>query len=184
MKRILLGTLAAAALSTFALVPAGAQNDQQPSRVERMQHWAADREMILHSRLAGMKAGLGLTADQEKLWNPLEAAIMDAFKSHMETMRMMMKMREGGERMSPADRLEFMASRMAQRAANLKATSEAMKPFYASLDATQKRDFEVLGRGAMMMAGHELGGVEWDFEGEDAGYQWEPEGWNGLRESP
>ncbi|MGO9418933.1 Spy/CpxP family protein refolding chaperone [Roseiarcus sp.] len=176
MKRILLGTLAAAVLSTFTFMPASAQSDQKPSREERMQHWAADREMILHSRLAGMKAGLGLTADQDKLWNPLEAAIMDAFKSHMETMQ---KMREGGERMSPTDRMDFMASRMAQGAAHLKAISEAAKPFYASLDAAQKHNFEVLAR-SVMMSGR--GSVEWVENGGDAGGMWEPEGWGGRPE--
>lgn len=178
MKRILLGALAAAVLSTFAM-PAGAQNDQQPSRAERMQHWAADREMILHSRLAGMKAGLGLTTDQGKLWNPLEAAIMDAFKSHVETMQQMMKMRESRERISPTDRMEFMASRMEQGAVHLRAISEAAKPFYAGLDATQKRNFGVLARG-VMMSGRDS--VEWVDNGGDAGGMWEPEGWNGRQD--
>jgi len=179
MRRIVLGTLLAAALSTFALTPAGAQSDQQPSRAERMQHWAADREMVLQSRLAGMKAGLGLTADQEKLWDPLGAAITDAFKSRMESMQTMMKMREGHEHMSPAERMDFMASRMEQGAAHLKAIAEATKPFYAGLDATQKHTFEVLARG-VMMPGRDS--VEWVDNGGDAGGMWEPEGWEGRRE--
>ncbi len=179
MKRMLLGTLAAAALSTFTLIPAVAQ-DQQPSREDRMQRWAADRETIFHSRLAGMKAGLGLTTDQEKLWSPFEAAIMDAFKSRMETVHMMMKMHEGGEHMSPADRMEFVSNRMAQGAARLKAISEAMKPFSASLDATQKRNFEVLGRG-MMMSGR--ASAEGFYGKGDVGFGWEPEGWDDAMES-
>ncbi|MBV8223594.1 MAG: hypothetical protein JO232_00210 [Verrucomicrobia bacterium] len=56
MKRILFGTLAAAvSFSPFALTSAAAQSTQQ---------WAVDRETLLHSKLAGMKAGLGLRPDQ------------------------------------------------------------------------------------------------------------------------
>jgi hypothetical protein len=45
-----------------------------------MQQWAADRETVLDAKLAGMKAGLVLTADQEKLWGPVQ----DAAKSSMD----------------------------------------------------------------------------------------------------
>ncbi|RBP14371.1 LTXXQ motif family protein [Roseiarcus fermentans] len=183
MKRMLVGTLAAAAISTLTTMPAVAQSDQQRPREERMAHWAADREMILQSRLAGMKTGLGLTADQEKLWTPLQAAILDAFQSRMETMQQMVKMREGGGHMSPSDRMEFMASRMAQGAAHMKATSEAMKPLYASLDAKQKHNFDVLSR-SVMMSGRASRSVEWVDYGGDAGGSWEPEGWDGQQEQP
>ncbi len=44
------------------------------SEMERMQRWAADREAVLEAKLTGMKAGLKLTADQEKLWGRFEAA--------------------------------------------------------------------------------------------------------------
>jgi hypothetical protein len=56
MKRILLGTLAAASVSfaAFALVSASAQSDQQ---------WNT-----LHANLAGMKTGVGVKAEQEPLW--------------------------------------------------------------------------------------------------------------------
>ena len=148
--------------------------------MERIQHWAADREMILKSRLAGMKAGLGLTADQEKFWNPLEAAIMDAFKSHMDTMQQMMKMRESGEHMSPTDRMEFMANHMAKGATHLKAISEAAKPLYAGLDATQKQTFEVLARGVMMSGRESAEGI---YGSGDTGFSWEPEGWGGAMDS-
>src|SRR5271166_2027905 len=91
MKRILLGTLAAAAISLSALTAASGQSDQQPSREERMQHRIADREALLDARLGGMKAGLKLTADQEKLWGPFETAVRDAAKARMENMRKMIE---------------------------------------------------------------------------------------------
>ena len=182
MKRILLGTFIAA-VPALTLTVAAAQTDQQPSREERMQHWMADRETMLHARLAGMKAGLGLTADQEKFWNPFEAAVNELFKSRMEAMQTMMKMREGGRRMSPVERMDFMASRMAQGAANLKTIAEAAKPLYAGLDDKQKRNFEVLSR-AMMMSerGPQPQSVEGYYGGGDVGFGWEPSGWWGMME--
>lgn len=175
MRRIFLATLAAAALCVFDL-PAGAQSDQQPSREERARHWAADREVMVHARLAGMKAGLGLTADQEKLWNPFESAVQDLLKTRTETVQEAMKMGEGGERVSPVDRLDFMADRMAQRAARLKAVSEAAKPLYGSLDETQKRNFELLGRS--MAEDSEPPGPEGYYTAR--GFSWEPHGWWGM----
>jgi zinc resistance-associated protein len=178
MRRILLVTLASAvSVLPLTLTPGAAQSDQQPSREERIQRWAADGEMVLGARLAGMKAGLGLNADQEKLWNPFVSAVQDAFKSRMESMQTMMKMREGRKRMSPVDHMEFMASRMAQGAAGLKAVSEAAKPLYASLDDIQKHTFAMLGHGVMMMAEPHMNAAEGVFGGGDTGFSWEPPGW-------
>jgi LTXXQ motif family protein len=148
MKRTLLGALAALALSTsgFALTAATAQSDQQPSHAERMQHWAADRETLLDAKLAGMKAGLGLNADQEKLWGPFESAVKDAAKARMEAMQQMMQTRMQGERLSPVDRLDALADRLTQGAADIKKVADAAKPLYASLDASQKEKFALLGR--------------------------------------
>ncbi len=54
------------------------------------QHWAADRAAMLDAELAGLKAGLKLNPDQEKLWPSFEAAIRDAAKLHMDQMMAMM----------------------------------------------------------------------------------------------
>jgi hypothetical protein len=143
MKRILLGTFTALALSSsgFALSAAAAHSDQQPSHAERMQHWAADRETLLDAKLAGMKAGLGLNTDQE-LWGPFESAVKDAAKSRSEALQQMMQ----GERVSPVDRLDALADRLTQGAADVKKIADAAKPLYASLDASQKEKFALLGR--------------------------------------
>jgi len=147
MKRTVLGALAALAISAsgFALT-AAAQDDQQSSRAERMQQWATDRETVLDAKLAGMKAGLQLTPDQEKLWSPFEAAVKDAAKARMDAMREMMQTRGQGERMSPIDHLEAMADRLTQGAADVKKIADAAKPLYASLDDSQKHNFGMLGR--------------------------------------
>lgn len=148
MKRILLSALAALAVSTsgFALSAATAQSDQQPSHAERMQHWAADRETVLDAKFAGMKAGLGLNADQEKLWGPFESAVKDAAKARVEAIEQIIQTRMQGEHVSPIDRLDALAARLSQGAADIKKIADAAKPLYASLDAPQKEKFALLGR--------------------------------------
>jgi hypothetical protein len=145
MKRILVAALVAGSLSTpiFALA---AEGDQQALRAERMQHWAADRETMLDAKLVGMKAGLGLTTDQGKLWGPFESAVKDADKSRIDAMGQMMRIRSQGERMSPIDHLEAMADRLAQGATNIKKIADAAKPLYDVLDESQKHKFGMLGR--------------------------------------
>ena len=145
MKRTLVAALIAGSLSApiFALA---AEGDQQASRADRMQQWAADRETVLDAKLAGMKVGLGLTADQEKLWAPFESAVRDADKSRMDAMGEMMRMRSQGEHMSPIDHLEAMADRLSQGATNIKKIADAAKPLYDSLDKSQKHKFGMLGR--------------------------------------
>ncbi len=136
MIRTLVGALAVVAVSAsaFALTAAAAEGDQQsgPAMMERMQHWAVDRETLLDAKLAGMKAGLGLTADQEKLWGTFESAVKDAAKARMEAMQKMMQTREQEEHMSPVDHLEAMADHLSQGGANLKKIADAAKPLYAT----------------------------------------------------
>ncbi len=145
MKSFLVAALVAGSLSApvFALA---AEDNQQSSGTERMQHWAADRETMLDAKLAGMKAGLGLTTDQQKLWDPFESAVKDADKSRLDAMGQMMRMRAQGERMSPVDRLEAMSDRLSQGATNVKKIADAAKPLYDSLDELQKHKFGMLGR--------------------------------------
>jgi hypothetical protein len=162
MKAYLIAPLAAIVVSAsaFALTAAAATDDQSsgPAMMERMQHWAADREAVLDAKLAGMKAGLKLSADQEKLWGPFETAVRDAAKERMENMKKMMETRERGERHSPVDRLEAMADRLSKGAAELKTIADSAKPLFAGLDETQKRNFGLLGR-AMLMPAHGPGGM-------------------------
>ena len=93
-----------------------------------------------------MKAGLQLTPDQEKLWSPFESAVKDAAKARMDAMQQTMQTHEQGEHMSPIDRLETMADRLSQGAADIKKIADAAKPLYAGLDDSQKHKFGMLGR--------------------------------------
>jgi len=110
--------------------------------------------------LIGMKAGLKLTAEQEKLWGPFEAAVRAVADMRMEhTEEMMARMhdmragddmeKEGGEfgeGMSPVGRLDRLANRLSEAGAALKKVADAAKPLYASLDDSQKHKFGMLGR--------------------------------------
>jgi zinc resistance-associated protein len=146
MYRRFLTPLTIAVVSAFAL-PAVAATANEPNGqqgMERMQHWAADREMVLDAKLAGMKAELKLNPDQEKLWGPFETAVQNAAKARMEDMQQMMGARD--ERMSPIDRLDAMANHLSKAAADVKQVADTAKPLYASLDETQKHEFATLGR--------------------------------------
>jgi hypothetical protein len=145
MKRTVVAALVVGSLSA-PIIALAAEGDQQASRAERMQQWTADRETVLDAKLSGMKAGLGLTADQEKLWAPFEAAVKDAAKSRIDAIGEMMRTRSHGERLSPVDHLEAMADRLSQGATNIKKIADAAKPLYDGLDESQKHKFGMLGR--------------------------------------
>ena len=64
---------------------------------------------------------------------------------------------QDAERMSPVERLDRMADRLAQSGASLKKIADAAKPLYASLDDGQKRIFGYLSRELMMMGHPRMG---------------------------
>lgn len=168
MRPFLRLSLTAFAASALAIAAAVAQQaNPPPPEMPRMQQWAADREAMLDAKLAGLKAGLKLTPDQEKLWGPFEAAVRAAADMHMKHMEEMMarmhEMRhgeemnkegdEGEEGMSPVDRLDRLAKRLSEAGAALTKVADSAKPLYDSLDDQQKRVFGFLSR-EMMRMGH------------------------------
>src|SRR5208283_1230182 len=91
MRPLLRVSLTAFAASGLAVVAAVAQvASPPPPEMHRMQQWGSDHEALLDAKLGGLKAGLKLTPDQEKLWPPFEAAVRDAAKTPMEQMKAMM----------------------------------------------------------------------------------------------
>jgi len=173
--RMSLFALAAPALSLGAVSGAAAQPANPappPPSMRAGPHWGEEREALLDAELGGLKAGLKLNSEQEKLWEPFEAAVRNAAQLRMRRMMAMMRgpegpgmmgpggNEEGGPGRSPIDRLEAMADRMSEGAAALKQIVAAAKPLYASLDETQKRDFGFLSR-EMMMLGRGGGGMGW-----------------------
>jgi hypothetical protein len=169
------------AFSASLLIPTGvalAQGDQGPDQMRGRQVWEADHEALLDAKLGGLKAGLKLTPDQEKLWVPFEAAVRSAAQMRMQHMQAMMermhKMRnemdqemtdrpdmmemgEAGEGTSPVDRLAAAADRLSKAAGAMKQIADTAKPLYGSLDDSQKRIFGFLSR-EMLMMGHGTGG--------------------------
>src|SRR3984957_18812253 len=142
MKRTLLAMLAAVALSASAFPQKEQQppapSDQKPTHAELAQHWA---EAALDTQLKGMKASLGLTADQEKDWDPVEAAVRDGAKARLVGLQ-----KEQSSDLSPMDRNLPKPDRIGQGQANLEKIVEAAKPLYASLDNAHKQKFIALGR--------------------------------------
>jgi hypothetical protein len=139
MKRIILGTLAAAVLSASAAAQSDqAQGDQKPTHAEQVQHWA---EVGIATQLKTMKTGLHLSAEQDALWGPFEAAVKDGAKA-----RVLALQKEQSNNLSPMDRNLAKADRIAQGQATIQTMVAAAKPLYESLDETQKRTFITLGR--------------------------------------
>ena len=168
MRPLLRVSLTAFAASGLA-IPAVAQvASPPPPEMRRIQQWAADHNAMLDAKLAGLKAGLKLTPDQEKLWGPFEAAVRAVADMRMEHMEEMMArmhdMRAGddmekesgefGEGMSPVGRLDRLANRLSEAGTAWKKVADAAKPLYDSLDEQQKRVFGFLSREMMRMRHH------------------------------
>jgi hypothetical protein len=140
MNKLIIGSVAAVALLGPALAVAAAPGDQTPP-ANQTREWRGDRGFMLDARLAGMKAALQLTADQERLWTPFETAVRDAAKARAQEFRAMREAMKGDQRPSPIDRMTMISDRLEKTSTNLKAIAAAAKPLYDSLDDTQKHHF-------------------------------------------
>ena len=201
MRPFLRLSLTAFAASSLSITAAVAQvADPPPEGMRWMQQWQADHEAMLDAKLAGLKAGLKLTPDQEKLWGPFESAAREAADMRMKHMEdRMARMREirrgeemgkegeegGGEGASPVDRLDRLASRLSEAGAALKKVADAAKPLYDSLDDQQKRVFGFLSR-QMMRMGHPGMGMGMErhhrWHGGEEGGPGGHDGWHGEDE--
>jgi hypothetical protein len=151
MKKLVLSVIAAAALASsgLALQGAAAQEDSGPPGADRM----AEPGFLFDARLAGMKAALKLTPEQEKLWPAFESACRDGAKLRMEAMGAMREHMKSGERPSPIDVLTRISDHLAKASDALKKVAEAAKPLYESLNDEQKAHFGPLLH--MLHGGHE-----------------------------
>jgi zinc resistance-associated protein len=160
-KAIVAGT-AALAIAGTSLVYA-----QQRGRFDGGQRWrpsAEDQRAFGDARLAGLKAGLALNAEQEKNWPAFEQAAREFGKLRADR-RAAMRNAQPSE--DPVERLRQRATAMSDTGAALKKLADATDPLYKSLDENQKRRFAMLGRfgGPGMERFHERGG----FRGRDGG---------------
>ena len=118
---------------------------------EHMQHMRMtpeDRAAFVDARIAAVHAGLKLTADQEKLWPPVEAAVRDLVKLRIDRANARMKAQDDApDQQKPDDpvaRLRERADIMAASAAALKKIADAADPLYKTLDDGQKRRLAIL----------------------------------------
>ena len=138
-KPIVAGTAALAIIAGTSLVYA-----QQSGRLDRGGRWQPNMEDLRafgEARLAGLKAGLTLTPDQEKNWPAFEQAARDYGKLRVERMS---AMRSAGPSNDPVERLRQRATALSDTGAALKKLADATDPLYKSLDDNQKRRFAVL----------------------------------------
>ena len=162
-KAIVAGT-AALAIAGTSLVYA-----QQRGGRDGAQRWQPNTEDMRafgEARLAGLKAGLALTAEQEKSWPAFEQAARDFGKLRMDRMA---AMRNAPPSNDPVERLRQRATSMSDSGAALTKLADATDPLYKSLDDSQKRRFAVLSRlggaGRDHMRGHDGGGMRHHYWG-------------------
>jgi hypothetical protein len=108
-----------------------------------------DRAAYADARIAAVHAGLKLTADQEKLWPPVEAAVKEFAKLRIDRANARMSAPDDSSQQKPDDpvsRLRERADTMAASAAAMKKIAEAADPLYKTLDDSQKRRLAVLTR--------------------------------------
>ena len=147
----MLKTTLAAGTVVLTLASAGFALAQQSSRGEHhgFRPSAEDRAAFTDARIAALKAGLKLNADQEKNWPAVETAMRDLAKQRAE------RRAERGQAQSNSDdparsrpdiiaRLRRGATAMTTRGTGLKTLADAAEPLYKSLDDGQKRRFAVL----------------------------------------
>jgi zinc resistance-associated protein len=108
---------------------------------------AEDFAAFADARLAALRAGLKLTAEQEKHWPAVEAAMRDLARERAERMAAWREARQrddAARRPDTIERLRRGADMMGTRAAALKKLADAAEPLYQSLDEAQKRRFSTL----------------------------------------
>lgn len=158
MKKAILAAAAAALIAgsatTFAANttsgPAGGQDGGNRAGLS-----AQDQAIVTDARIGALKAGLKLTAEQEKLWPAVEGALRDAARSRAERRDAARATREaaGKERPDPITRMRTAADRMDAAAGDLRKIADASEPLYKTLDDAQKARLNALIRQNMRADG-------------------------------
>jgi len=164
---------------TTALTIAGAGlalAQTTPRDAPRWRPSAADRAAFTDARIAALKAGLQLTAEQEKNWPAVETAIRDLAKQRAEHMKERAERWQARREARRSDdnaprradvieRLRRGADALSTRAVALKRLADAAAPLYQSLDEGQKRRFTWL----LRMGHHPRAGGHWRDHGRGHG---------------
>ena len=115
---------------------------------------ADDRAAFLDARLAAIRAGLRLSADQEKLWPSFEAAARERARTQNDLRQ---KEQDAGPPPNLIDGLRRHGEADIARGTADTRLAEAAQPLWASLSDEQKRRLPMLARGIVNGAGHEEG---------------------------
>jgi LTXXQ motif family protein len=177
MKKFTIAAVAALAIAGSTAVYAQ-HNRSWSYHHERMN--PEDRAAFTDARIAAVKAGLKLNADQEKLWPPVEAAVRDFAKLRIDRANARMNAQRDDTkdtpRPDPVTRLRDRADTMAATAAAMKRIADAADPLYKTLDDGQKRRLALLthmegrfGRGGWRH--HDQRGMDRDDSGRDRGFE-------------
>ncbi|MCL2717041.1 MAG: Spy/CpxP family protein refolding chaperone [Alphaproteobacteria bacterium] len=138
--------LAIAVIASLCL--AGVAHAKDDRHSERGHMTSEDRAAFVDAGIAAVHAGLGLNADQEKMWPAVENAMRAFSKANRERAAERMKARAEREKTkTPPDlvsRLRQRAEDGAERAAGLKKVADAIEPLYKALDDGQKKRLSVL----------------------------------------
>ena len=150
MKKFAIAGIAALAIAGSTAVYA--QHNRHWFHHERMS--SEDRSAFADARIAAVKAGLKLNADQEKLWPPVESAVRDFAKLRIDraNARMNAPPNDTGDAQKqdsqnfrdPVAGLRDRADTMATTAAAMKRIADAADPLYKTLDDGQKRRLAIL----------------------------------------
>ena len=121
MKKVLLAGIAALTIAGSTAVYA----QHRPWFHSHTRMSPEDRAAFLDARIAAVHAGLKLSADQEKLWPPVETAVRDFAKMRMDraNARMAAEKADGDKAQKPDDPV----ARLRERADNMAATSASLK---------------------------------------------------------
>ncbi len=140
-KTVLAGTTALAVVGTSIVY--AQQRQRGPDAGMRGQPSQEDVAAFADARIAALKAGLRLTAEQEKIWPNFESALRDLAKARHDRMTA----RPNEQRPSdPVERLRRQADALSGAGAALKRLADAEEPLYKSLDEGQKHRFHALSR--------------------------------------
>ncbi len=144
-----------AGLTALALIGTQAAFAQQPApegaMPEHHRFSAADMKAFTDAKVAALKAGLELTADQEKNWAPVEQAIRAMAEARQARWA---ERREHAKTEDGIAKLRARADAMTQRAADLKKLADAAEPLYRTLSDDQKHRLHFLVRMMMHHRGH------------------------------
>src|SRR5262249_21404715 len=163
-KAVLAGTTAVAIAGSSLVYAQKSSDDFQ--RTERWRPGAADIAAFGDARIAALHAGLKLTADQEKLWPPVEAALRDLAKQRSERFA---ARANADPPHGPIACLNHRAAVTGHRAAGVKKLADAAGPLYKSLDESQKHRFVMLARLGDREGWRGRRGHMWQHRGRDGG---------------